>query len=57
VKVERLQRLCDFVFAPMVAGGTVYLLQRDETMKGSCRDICIGYTVSIEALKEAAEVM
>ena len=54
MRVERLQRLCDFVFARMVAAGTEFLLQRDETNQGSCR---IDRTVSIRTLQEAADVM
>jgi hypothetical protein len=54
VRVERLQRLCDFVFARMVAAGTEFLLQRDETKRGSCR---VGYAASIRTMQEAADVM
>jgi hypothetical protein len=57
VRVERLQRQCDFVFARMVAAGTEFLLQRDETNQVSCRFEGIGYTVSIGILKEAADVI
>jgi hypothetical protein len=40
----------------MVAAETVFLLQRDETKKGSCRD-CVFVAAGGKTLKEAADVM
>ena len=56
MQVERLQRLCDVVVAQMVAAETVFLLQRDAMMKGSCRG-ALFLAAGVKALKEAADVM